>query len=92
MDSDPRYWSRNTDIRMESMTTETTIRRIGNSAGLIIPEKMLQRYNLSVGDRVHLVETERGLLITLFDPDLEEAMTLYEEGASDYRKALREFG
>lgn len=77
---------------MESMKKETTIRQIGNSAGLIIPGKMLQRYNLSVGDRVHLVETERGLLITPFDPDLEEAMTLYEEGASDYQKALRELG
>jgi len=41
------------------MTKETTIRRIGNSARLIIPEKMLQRYNLSVGDRVHVGKTER---------------------------------
>ncbi len=74
------------------MKRETTISRIGNSPGLIIPEKMLQRYNLSVGDRVHLVETGAGLLIAPYDPNFDEAMTLYEEGASDYRKALRELG
>ena len=72
------------------MPKETTIRRIGNSAGLTIPKDVLERQNLAEGDQVHIIETQDGLLITPFDPDFQEAMALYEEGAKDYRNALRE--
>lgn len=72
------------------MAKETTIRRIGNSSGLTIPKDMLERQRLADGDRVHIIETEGGLLITPFDPDFEDAMDAYEEGAKTYRNALRE--
>lgn len=72
------------------MPKETTIRRIGNSSGLTIPKDLLDRQHLEEGDRVHLVETEEGLLLTPYDPDFEEAMEAYEEGAKTYRNALRE--
>lgn len=72
------------------MTKETKIRQIGNSAGLTIPSDMLDRKKLKAGDRVHVVETEEGLLITPYDPDFEDAMEVYEEGAKTYRNALRE--
>jgi putative addiction module antidote len=72
------------------MTKETTIRAIGNSAGATIPKAMLERYRLAEGDRVHLVETEAGILITPFDPTFAEAMSVYEEGAKEYRNAMRE--
>jgi putative addiction module antidote len=71
------------------MPKETTIRRIGNSSGLTIPKDLLDRQHLEEGDRVHLVETDEGLLITPYDPDFEEAMDAYEEGAKTYRDALR---
>ncbi len=72
------------------MTKETTIRAIGNSAGTTIPKAMLERYRMAEGDRVHLVETNEGILITPFDPAFAEAMALYEEGAKKYRNAMRE--
>lgn len=72
------------------MTKETTIRAIGNSAGASIPKAMLERYRLAEGDRVHLVETERGILLTPFDPLFSEAMAAYERGAKKYRNAMRE--
>lgn len=72
------------------MTKQTTIRAIGNSAGTTIPKPMLERYHLGEGDAVHLVETEEGILITPFDPDFEEAMAIYAEGAKQYRNAMRE--
>jgi antitoxin MazE len=72
------------------VTKETTIRAIGNSAGTTIPKAMLERYRIAEGDRVHLVETEDGILITPFDPAFAEAMSLYEEGAKQYRNAMRE--
>lgn len=72
------------------MPKETTIRRIGNSSGLTIPKDLLDRLHLEEGDHVHLVETEEGLLLTPYDPDFEEALEAYEEGAKTYRNALRE--
>ncbi len=72
------------------MPKETTIRAIGNSAGTTIPKAMLERYRLAEGDRVHLVETDEGILITPFDPDFSEAMEIYDEGAKAYRNAMRE--
>lgn len=72
------------------MTREYTIRAIGNSAGTTIPKPMLERYQLAEGDRIFLVETEDGILITPYDPDFSEAMKLYEEGAKKYRNAMRE--
>lgn len=72
------------------MTKETTIRAVGNSAGITIPKAMLEHARLSEGDRVHLVATKDGILITPFDPTFSEAMSIYEEGAREYRNAMRE--
>ncbi len=72
------------------MAKETTICRIGNSSGLTVPKDVLERQQLAAGDRVRVIETEQGLLITPFDPGFDEAMAVYEEGARAYRNALRE--
>ena len=72
------------------MTKETTIRAIGNSPGATIPKAMLERYRMVEGDRVHLIETEDGILITPFDPTYADAMAVYEEGAKKYPNAMRE--
>ncbi len=72
------------------MTKETTIRAIGNSAGATIPKAMLDRYRMKEGDRVFLVETDEGILLTPYDPAFAEAMAVYEEGAKKYRDAMRE--
>lgn len=72
------------------MHKEATIRRIGNSLGTTIPKKMLDRHHLSQGDKVYIVETPHGLLITPYDPDFAKAMEVYEEGAKAYRNAMRE--
>jgi putative addiction module antidote len=72
------------------MFKEASIRKIGNAAGLTIPKAMLERYNLSDGDKVYLVETEAGLLISPLDPTFAEALALYKEGANAYRNAMKE--
>jgi putative addiction module antidote len=72
------------------MAKQSTIRAIGNSAGTTIPKAMLERFRLAEGDRIHLVETQDGILITPFDPDFADAMEIYAEGAARYRNAMRE--
>lgn len=69
---------------------ETVIRSIGNSQGATIPKAMLERLHLQPGDRVHLIETDSGILISPYDPDFDQAMQVYEKGARKYRNALKE--
>jgi len=72
------------------MVKDTVLRQVGNSAGVTIPKEMLGRMRIQNGDRLHLVETDRGVLVTPFDPDFEAMMAAYAEGAAKFRNASRE--
>lgn len=72
------------------MTKRQTLKKIGGSVATVLPKAMLERFHLEAGDEVMIVETDKGLLITPFDPDFEEAMEIYARGARKYRNAMRE--
>jgi putative addiction module antidote len=62
------------------------LRKIGNSTGLIFPKELLARLKLSEGDKLHVVEqTERGLKLSLYDPEHAEAMEIA-------RRSFRKYG
>lgn len=67
-----------------------TLKKIGGSVATVLPKSMLDRFNLEAGDEVLVVETDKGLLVTPFDPDFEDAMNHYKRIAKRYRNALRE--
>jgi hypothetical protein len=46
----------------------TELLDIGDSLGLILPDEMLQRLKIGVGDSLFLTETERGFNLTTVDP------------------------
>jgi len=72
------------------MVKQTKIRRAGGSLSATLPKDMVDRLHLAAGDSVFLVETDRGLLLTPYDPAFEEALDVYRHGAQKYRNALRE--
>lgn len=72
------------------MVREITLRQVGGSIGATIPKDMAERLRLEVGDRVLAIETDRGILLTPYDPDVEAALRLVAETARTYRNALRE--
>ncbi len=43
---------------------KTNIRKIGNSAGLILPAVILKKLNLSEGDEIQISEKENQIVIT----------------------------
>lgn len=72
------------------MKKRVTARKMGGSIGTTLPKEMVDRLRIEEGDELTVIETDRGLLITPYDPDFDEAMEAYERGARKYRNALRE--
>jgi putative addiction module antidote len=72
------------------MTKEVTLRRAGGSVSATLPKDMADRLRLEAGDRVLAVETDRGILLTPYDPETERALRIAADAAKTYRNALRE--
>lgn len=74
------------------MVRELTLRQVGGSIGATIPRDMAERLHLEAGDRVLAVETDRGILLTPYDPDVEAGLAVAAHAARKFRNALRELG
>lgn len=72
------------------MVRELTLRQVGGSIGATIPKDMAERLHLTVGDRILAVETDQGILLTPYDPDVEAGLTVAAHAARKFRNALRE--
>jgi putative addiction module antidote len=72
------------------MTKEVTLRQSGGSVSATLPKDMADRLRLGPGDRVLAVETDRGILLTPYDPAVEHALDVAAKAAKKYRNALRE--
>jgi putative addiction module antidote len=68
---------------------KTSVRRVGNSPGITLPKTIVENYRLSVGDELHLVETEDGVDLTPFDPKFQEWAKAYEKANKRYRNTLK---
>ena len=72
------------------MVRELTLRQVGGSIGATIPKDMADRLHLAAGDRVLAVETDQGILLTPYDPDVEAGLIVAAHAAKKFRNALRE--
>ncbi len=72
------------------MTRELKLRQAGGSISATLPKGMAERLHLSAGDIVLAIETDRGILLTPYDPQTEEALAIASKVAGKYRNALRE--
>lgn len=70
--------------------TRVTLRKIGGSIGATFPKEITDSLNVVAGDTLTVVRTERGILLTPYDPVFEEGMRAFEEVNKQYRNALRE--
>jgi len=67
-----------------------TIKKIGNSTGLILPKELLERLRLSQGDEVLVTEGPgRTLTITPHNDDDERTMRIAREMMVKYAAVLR---
>ena len=72
------------------MTRGVRLRQAGGSISATLPKDMAERLHLAAGDTVLAIETERGILLTPYDPETEEALAIAHKVTGRYRNALRE--
>jgi putative addiction module antidote len=72
------------------MTRGLKLRQAGGSIAATLPKDMTERLHLAAGDTVLAIETDRGILLTPYDPETEAALAVAAEVAGTYRNALRE--
>ena len=69
---------------------ELKLRKTGNSLATTWPKEILSRLNVKEGDKLYVVETPHGVLITPYDPKFETAMNIAREVMARDRDALKE--
>ena len=69
---------------------ELKLRRTGNSLATTWPKEILNRHNVTEGDRLYVVETPHGVLVTPYDPKFEKTMDIAKRVMARDRDALKE--
>jgi len=69
---------------------QMTIRKIGNSLGVILPAEAAAALKVREGDKVFLTDSPEGFRVTPYDPEFARQMKVAEKGMKKYRNALRE--
>ena len=63
--------------------------QIGNSVGVVLPKEVLVKLKLDKGDSVFVTEAPGGLVLTPYDPNIEEQLRLGREIMRERRDVLR---
>lgn len=71
------------------MNMTLKIKKVGNSAGVILPKELLTRLRLGVGDIVYATEAPDGIRLTVADPEFEDQMRIAEAIMREDRDILR---
>lgn len=72
------------------MADTVTVRKVGNSLGIILPRAELDNLGVGEGDRMFVVRTPNGIRLTPYDPDFAKVMEATREYMREHRDALRE--
>jgi putative addiction module antidote len=79
-------------LQQDNPVVNTTIRKIGNSEGLILPKELLDRLNLKAGDNVVVVQEGQELRLRRLEDSAEEferKMKIARERMKKYEVAYR---
>ena len=64
--------------------------RIGNSVGVILPKEVLGRLKLAKGDTVFVTDAPNGVMLTPYDPALDEQLEMGREFMREYRDTFHQ--
>ncbi len=66
------------------------VKKIGDSLGVIITQRAAETLGVREGDKLYVLETPEGAVLTPSDPDFAKALDHAEETIRLYRDDLRE--
>ncbi len=73
------------------MNMQTTVRKIGNSYGIILPKEALHTLKVKEGDALYLTDSPCcSLRVSTKTEELSKMMAIAERGMNKYRNALQE--
>ncbi len=72
------------------MVRYVKLRQMGGSVGATLPKDFADRFHLEAGDEVLAIETAHGILLSPYDPDVEDGLAIAAEAQKRFRSALRE--
>lgn len=64
--------------------------QIGNSVGVILPKDILARLKVGKGDTVFVTDAANGVMLTPYDPEIEEQLKLGREFMHNYRDTFHQ--
>jgi putative addiction module antidote len=70
--------------------TALKLTQIGNSVGVILPKDVLARLRLEKGDTVFVTDAANGVMLTPFDPALDEQLEAGREFMREYRDTFHQ--
>jgi putative addiction module antidote len=68
---------------------ELKLRRTGNSLSTIWPKELLARLNVKEGDRLFVIETRQGVMVTPYDPQFERTMRNADQVIERFKHAYK---
>jgi putative addiction module antidote len=81
----------NTRIKIANTSgTTLQIKKIGNSAGVILLKELLEHLEVSVGDHLEVLKTPRGLELKAPEEDFDAQMKVAREVMAKRKRALSE--
>jgi putative addiction module antidote len=69
---------------------KTKLRKVGTGYGVLLPKKVVENLNLSVGDELELVEQEWGIALSPFDPQFSDQVEAFRRSEGRHRNSYRE--
>lgn len=66
------------------------VKKIGNSAGVILPKELLAHIGAEVGETLTITKTPRGIELSAEQPDFDAQMAVAREVMARRKRALRE--
>ena len=72
------------------MVRNVRLRKMGGSVGATLPKDLANRFHMEPGDEVMAVETAHGILLTPYDPEVADALSIAAKAQKKYQGALRE--
>ena len=70
--------------------TELKLTQIGNSVGVILPKEILARLKLEKGDTVFVTDAPQGVMLTPYDPALDDQLKAGREFMRDFRDTFHQ--